>query len=324
MIKRTLLFFFISISTCFFSQIKSQINREKVEIEVINRKVDSLISAQHNLKEKILEERISQATETITNQNSVISSFGTLYTIITIVLALLGIVLPILTYQFGIKPSRDALKEFEEKSEKRFNDFLRGKMKKEINRAIENLENKDNQIKNNAINFLQLNSHQGFNQDQILKILKIINDEGVDEETSNKLLYCISCQKNEDLKGYYIEYLKTSNKFDKIYYCILFFSYYEYREYKEYIKQFILNNEDEAAYLTVASCLVKHSKKDFHSFFLNDNEIIDNLSSNVLNMINQNNLGRDRLFEWKIKESDYKETHLYEKLKSTFPYIIDP
>jgi hypothetical protein len=199
-------------------------------------------------------------------------------------------------------------------------------MKKEINRAIENLNNKDNQLINNAINFLQLNSHHGFNQYQIVKILNVINDEELDDETSSKLLYCISYQKNEDLKRYYIEYLKACKKIDhKIYYCIQFLTYYEYKEYREYLKQYILNNEgDGYIYEMIGSYFVQHSKNDFLIFFLNDKEIIDALSSKSLSIISRNNLGLDRLSSWKIQESDYKETYLYGKLKSTFPHIIDP
>ncbi|MET3537732.1 hypothetical protein [Chryseobacterium limigenitum] len=314
MFKKILLTLFLISSVFSFSQTDTSNNQQNKKIELLNKKVDSLISEQNGVKTKILEERINQATETITNQSSMISSFGTLYTVITIILAFIGVVLPILTYQFGIKPSRDALKEFEEKSEAKFNNFLKERRVKEIDNAIENLKSEDNHIRNNSLNFLTYNSHQGLNEDQVLKIINIINNNN-DENFLVQLLGCIVNEKNENLKKYFIEYLNTSQEANStMYYCLKFFSYYNYSEYKNELKIFISNNNTSTALSIIFSFFPKNNIIDL----LNDHNIIDILSSDALTFVHGYNFGKSNISQWNMSEEDYEKTYLYERLKEKF------
>ncbi|PRA94555.1 hypothetical protein CQ046_22480 [Chryseobacterium sp. MYb7] len=317
MFKKILLILFLIFFVFSFSQTyTSNNNQQSKKIELLNKKVDSLISEQNGIKTKILEERINQATETITNQSSMISSFGTLYTVITIILAFIGVVLPILTYQFGIKPSRDALKEFEEKSETKFNTFLKERRVKEFDNAIENLKSEDNQVRTNGLNFLTFNIHYGFNKNQILKILEIISNTN-DESFSDQLLHCISQERNEDLKKYYLRYLQTTTYKPgaTIYYCLTFLSYYNYNEYKNELKTYISNDNGFSTFLTACSHLCKNN--DFIDL-LNDKSIIDNLSLESLAYFHGTDLGIHHINNWKLNEGVYKTTYLYEKLKEKF------
>ncbi|WP_410696738.1 hypothetical protein [Chryseobacterium sp. SIMBA_028] len=68
MFKKILLTLFLILFVFSFSQTDTSNNQQNKKIELLNKKVDSLISEQNSVKTKILEERINQATETITNK----------------------------------------------------------------------------------------------------------------------------------------------------------------------------------------------------------------------------------------------------------------
>lgn len=317
MSKKLLITIFLLFTIYSFSQSNISNIHQNERIELLNKKVDSLIAKQNEIKTKVLEDRITQASETIANQNSTISSFSYIYAAISLILGLIGITLPFLTYLFGIKPSKDALKEFEEKSETKFNNFLLERTKKEINNAIENLKSDDNQVKNNSLNFLTYSSHQGLTEDQILKIINII-DSSNDETFSLQLLNCIINEKNVDLKKYFIEFLTTYKKADtRLYYCLKFFSYYNYSEYKNELKTFIFNNNNTLSFSVISAYYPKNNISDF----LNDSDIIDILSSEILTNLQRDNFGKNSISQWNMSEEDYEKTYLYQKLKEGFTPI---
>lgn len=312
--KITLLLLFSILGFNSFSQENKQ--PEKIKIEDLNVKIDSVIKTQKNFKNTVLKERIEQATETISHQNSIISSFGTLYSIITIIFALLGIALPILIYLFGIRPSQKALKDFEENSVKKFEKFIEENKKNEINNAINNLKSQDNSIKNNAINFLSLNYHFGFDENQLLKILSILNEKNLDDNLSNQLNHCISNQKNENVKKYFEEFLLNSKVLDtKFYYCIKFFSNYDYETYKALLKQYITNNieKNQSILFTISIYLSQFSKSDFNKL-INDKSIIDSFDDDAKKYLNQSY--KNFLTTWKIEEKDFKKTYLFQKINT--------
>lgn len=314
MLRKLLLLFTLLITLYSFAQSNiSNINKDE-KIELLSKKVDSIIAQQNEIKTKVLEDRIAQATETIANQNSTISSFSYIYSSISLILGLIGITLPFLTYLFGIKPSQDALKEFEEKSDAKFNSFLKERTKNEIDNAIVNLKSDDNHIRNNSLNFLTYSSHQGLMEDQILKIINVIRSS-TDEIFLSQLLNCIINEKNEELKKYFIEFLNTSQKSSTIiFYCLKFFSYYSYGAYKQDLKIYISNNNNDAALATILGYFPKSSVMNF----LNDSDIIDIISNEVLNYIHSGTFGENYISLWNISKEEYENTYLYIKLRDTF------
>lgn len=311
-IKLILLFLILGFNS--FSHENKQ--PEKIKIEVLNAKLDSVIKTQKNFKNTVLKERIEQATETISHQNSIISSFGTLYSVITIIFAILGIALPILIYLFGIRPSQKALKDFEENSVKKFEKFIEENKKSEIDIAITNIKSQNNSIKNSAINFLSLNSHFGLDGNQIFKILSILNEKDLDDNLSNELNHCISHQKNENVKKYFEEFLLDSKELNtKFYYCMKFFSNYNYETYKELLKEYITNNieKNQSILITISIYFSQFSKSDFKKF-INDESIIDSFDDDTKKHINQTY--KSFLSTWKIEDKDFKKTYLFQKINT--------
>lgn len=307
----TFIFLFFFTTSSFFSQ-----NIQKTEnskIEILDKKVDSLINIQNESKVAILENRILQATETIANQNAMITSFGTLYTVITIILALIGIVLPILTYQFGIKPSQKALEDFEKNSEKKFNDFLIGSRTREIDNAINNLTDKDSAIRNSAINFLSLNYHTAISEKQLQNIINILeNNEDLDDTTISQLYHVMSNQKSGIVKKYFEKNITTANITEDnlfLYYAIKTFSFYPYDTYKNSIKSYIKNEPEK--FLELITYLQATSKKNL-SDLINDENIIDELKSDEIKKLKTSI--EYYIDDWKDNENVYKKTYLGKKL----------
>lgn len=305
---------FALLSNLSYSQVKNErINPQQVQIEQLSRKVDSLIASKEQHKSAILEQRMIQATETIANQNAIISSFSTLYTIITIIFALIGIALPILTYQFGIKPSRDALTEFERHSEEKFDKFLSVNKAKEIENAINSLLNEDLAIRNNAINFLALNYHIGFNQGQISKILNIIEQKLLDNTDVNQLHYCISFKRNVEVRNYFGKLLMrlSEKEVTELHYCLKFLVLYGYDNYKDSIRQYVKNNEGNYWYSTVTAILSQFSKADlFH--LLNDEQIFNDLSEEEITNIRDTYKSSSNYL--RITTEEFESTYLFKNI----------
>lgn len=297
----------IFFSLFFFNSQQTKIT-DSNKIETLNKKVDSLIKVQNDKKLEILDERIKQATETISNQNSLISSFGTLYTVITIIFALIGVILPILTYQFGIKPSQKALEDFEKNSEKKFNDYLKDNKEREIDNAIENLSNEDLAVKNTAVNFLSLNYHLGISDKQILGIINHLNNKNdIDDTTRGQLYNTISNQKNENVFNYFKQQLKdVDEKNILIYYAIKSCSFFEYDQYKSELKEYIKKNQNFLTVSTYVQLLAKHHLLNF----FNDENIVSILAEVELEQIKSN--WKHYLNNWKISETDFQKTKIFE------------
>jgi hypothetical protein len=311
--KKKLLFpiLLILFSNFLFGQ-KEAVEKNKLAINEINYKIDSLLEAKNNEEIKILNERIKQATETISNQNSIISSFGTLYTIITIILALLGIALPILTYQFGIKPSQKALEEFEKTSKTKFDKYLNQNKIEEVNNAIKNLNSQDPSIKNNALNFLALNYHFRLDNDQTKSLLDILKNNNLDETALIQVHHILSNQKNDLIKKYFINYLNTTTETDSIiYYAIKFLNNYEYEDYKKDLANYLKNNK--SLIFPVSTYFAQLSKSDLLKLF-NDKKLVDNLDEEDIK--NYKSLVDSYLSSWKIDKKTFKNTYFYSRINT--------
>ncbi|GGG51104.1 hypothetical protein BXY58_1272 [Epilithonimonas arachidiradicis] len=161
----------------------------------------------------ILEDRIEQATETISNQNSLISSFGTIYTILTIIFTVIGLIVPIVTYFFGIKPSREQIKNLELNFNERLDLYLKETKQKEINFAIENITKGSLEQKQSSIAYLSIIQHEKLTDDQYFKLFKILSNNKIDITQAYTLAYVLIGKKNEYATEYCYDILKNKMEF---------------------------------------------------------------------------------------------------------------
>jgi len=244
-------------------------------IDVLEKKISALQETSHTQK---LNEAIDIASHTIESQDSLLNGFGTLYTIITILLAIIGVALPILTYFFGIKPSVETVKALTDNLDKRFTEYLRDSRTKQINLALENLTSNNMELRGNAVNYLSLTQYEGFSDDQLFRIFRLLKTPGIDEQTANTLNWILAGKINVISEEYFTtEYPLTKDPILKSS-ALRYFVNSGFEKYLDIISNAILQSGNIIVeYLMVVSFINAFSKKDMASL-LNHRRLNDALS----------------------------------------------
>ena len=303
----------LSIITSGYSNIKGEnLQPKETSYKALENKVDSLINLQNKNKDLIYEQRIQQASETIANQNSLISGFSTLYTVITIVLALIGISLPILTYQFGIKPSQKALKEFQENADKQIGAFVINNRNKQIEQAILNITSNNPELKNNALNFLSLTAYEGFTNSQIDEMINLLYLENIDPDIKNSIAFTISSKKHPSSTNYFRKVLEENIQ-DQFNSAITYFKNINSFDYFDSLKKFIQNSDQQSEDYLFVSIYVSYQKGEALLNYLNYKPIVDSLKENSLISLKESiNIYNETT--WKINDEDFKACYLFQKV----------
>lgn len=202
-------FFLLSFSTQGQNKL-TLVDSLKLNISVLNESINK-----SNEIVKILEERISQASDTITNQSSIISSFEVIYSILTIIFTIIGLLVPIVTYYYGIKPSRDQIKNLESNFDKRLEEYLKTSRLENINNAINNLSSDSPELKQNSITYLSLTQHEGLTDLQYFKLYKILTSEKIDSTQKHSLGFILTGKENEYATEYCTSILRSKSLYNE-------------------------------------------------------------------------------------------------------------
>lgn len=165
----------------------------------INRLNQSLVELNGliNVNESKFQNKLENASNTIEYLNNLVGTFGVIFTVLTCVIALITIGLPIITFQFGIKPSRKALRDLEINMDHRLEKYLKDNREKQITQALDNIKSDNQELKNHGLNFLSLTHYQGLSNEQLFTIYSIIKGNITEQTTINQLSYILSTRKNE-------------------------------------------------------------------------------------------------------------------------------
>lgn len=160
-----------------------------------------------------LQVSINQASNTINNQSSLITSFGVIYTILTIIITIIAIGIPIIVYQFGIKPSRDALRALEENLNAKVGTYLKETRSKQIKQSIEHLKGDSAELKSQAISFLSITFHEGFTDQELFEFYSLLKSGRISSAHKITLVYLLSSRKNPYADELFVdkEQLKDAN-----------------------------------------------------------------------------------------------------------------
>jgi hypothetical protein len=300
-----------------FGETKNTHNQQKIENKVTEQ---SNVDNNYEIKKleyqnEILKERLEQASDTINNQNSIVSGFSLIYTIITIIIALLGITLPILTYFFGIRPSQKALSEFEKNIDKKMEEYIENSRNNQIEEAIENLSGNNQELIINAINYLNITAHQGFKETQIFNILKVLRESELDDSKKGAIANLFISKKSSYATDYFKSaiFLKGNIKTA----AIRYFANNDLSENLELFRQLLKNANDQNSefYTIVTYCML--TNKLAVNILFNDKKFIDIIDQNFGKII-KSNLSHGVLSfaeSFGLSENEMKETYLYEKFK---------
>ncbi len=191
------------------SVVKSNFKVLAKSIDLTNKSID----------DTRLRESLKSAESTINKQNSLIDGFGTIFTFLTIIMGILAIGLPILTFNFNknikreVKESiietqniqRDIIKEhsnlknrideqvlalYKEKEtlfneiknelNNKFEEFLYNNKKQQIEQALINLSVDETVFKNPAISVLSHTAISYFEEEHLFKIYKLVKRTNLD------------------------------------------------------------------------------------------------------------------------------------------------
>jgi hypothetical protein len=256
-----------------------------------------------------LEKRLTQASDTISNQNSIITSFGTIYTVLTIVFAIIGLLVPVVTYYFGIKPSREQIKNLEANFDSRLEEYLKATKEREIDLAIERLTSSSIEVRQNAITYLSLSHHEGLTDVQYFKLFKILETDQIDSTQKYSLAYVLTVKKNDFATEYCKKILRTSNFYNEIiptrYFAMIGVKEYM-RDLIEYLRRI---PEKRDSFIRIISHM-KIISLDAVVDLFNSDEIIS-LFNNPNDLEYFRNYRLTNSFEQGYEEGKIKETQLY-------------
>jgi hypothetical protein len=169
------------------------------KIRELEKEIDDLKLKVQDINDfkKDQEDIVKQTSQTINNQNSLISSFGIIYTILTIIITIIAIGLPIIVYQFGIRPSKEALEKLENNLDEKVADYLKDNRKRQIEKSILYLKGEDAELKGQAITFLSLTQHEGFSDQEMFEFYRLIKSKKLSDTHIGTMAYLLSSRENE-------------------------------------------------------------------------------------------------------------------------------
>lgn len=235
------------------------------------------------------EELLRQAERTIEMQTKMLSGFGLIYTIITIIIALVAIALPILTYQFGIKPSRNAIREFEDRMDSKLKEFLNSSKSNLINKAIENISNESESERKRAILYLELNKYEHFEDIQLFRIYESVAKLSF-SDSDLSILFSVLVTRNNQFVEDLFSRLTFLRKSVVLYHSIYYSAANGLSVLEECYCQLMKDTGGTGQFSTYDSLLVQssHINRDLFFDFLNSKNIIDSIDDDNRRIIKAN------------------------------------
>lgn len=287
-------------------ELMDSLNNQNKEINKI--KVDFAV------QEQSLKNKLEDASTTIEYLNSLVSSFGLIFTILAIFIGIITLALPILTYLFGVRPSVKALKELESNMDARLEEYLKNTRNKQIENALLNIKGDSTELKHQGLSFLTITQHEGFSDNQMFQFYSILKNSQTEQSTKSQLAYILTTRKND----YSTELFNSEEVINdpvikqmaQLYYVKIGFS----ENYKG-IKN-ILKNESEQydEFKTWLFILHQYSSSDALKL-LNNSRIIDLLGKDTL--IKMKSDLPSILKTINIDQKDFEESYLHEQIKKT-------
>lgn len=281
-------------------------NELKNQVDKLDLKIESVEKFKEEQKDIVL-----QTNQTINNQNSLISSFGIIYTIFTIFIALIAVGLPIITYQYSIKPSKQALKDLEENLDKKVADYLKETRQQQIKKSIEHLKGENVELKSQAISFLSFTQHEGFSDSELFDFYKLIKSGTLSDSHVGSVAYLLASRVNEYANDFFSDVKSLENNLIKS-------SAYQYiakvgiQNFIKPLKLLISSKNALGEFLTLVTFTNMYSRKSAIAIFDNK-ELVDCLDTGTLKIIKPSLT--NTLDNLKISMTDFEKTYLNEKIE---------
>lgn len=292
---------------------KNRIQLEQKKLDLKIQEIDSL-SREIDRKEVLLDKKVQDSSKTIDFLNSLVGSFGQIFTVLGIFIGIIALALPIVTYQFGIKPSQRALKELEANIDNRLSNYLSNTRNREIEKAISFVKDGTTEEKSKAMAYLSLTYHEGFSDSQLFKIFSVLNKNIGSLSIKSQLSFLLSSQKNDYAD---ILFTKDSMLADSILNQMgyLYFTKTGYKNYLKTIGELI--NESGNPFAELQSFFFNLSQYSSHDLI----EAFDNVpfldSLNKIDYPNIKDSITNSLLDLNITQELFSNTYFYRKISGS-------
>ncbi|MFV8324236.1 hypothetical protein [Flavobacterium sp. LS2R12] len=258
-------------------------------------KIDSLELKINKLEMEIKKDSLNTYNKEIINEYKYLNN---LYSVgFGILIALFGLVFPVILYFVQIKPNIETTKEtkalvkkLDEDFGKSFEEHLKKNKDRLVNQAIENFEKLEEHNLPTNYNLLDTYKTDSFNENQVIRLLKLIKNK--DFEDGNKTFFAsiLTYQEDSNIEDYFVDLLQTTPKDEKCIYGAIYFRNYNKTEYYDLIADIILNGYSlEKMIISLAS-----TSKQFTIGLLNNEHLMNKIMVielvNVCHIIENNNL----------------------------------
>lgn len=302
----TILFFFCcSNAFCQAKDPKISIEKFEQKLSVIDqkwhKKFDSLNVELHDSISVLKNELSTRSDETISNENasskelenasntiaylsSIVSTFEIVFTVLAIFIAIVTLVLPFATYQYAVKPSKEAIKEMEKGFDEKLTAYLENLRNNQIESALDKIKSNSPEDKNQAISFLTYIQNEGLTDNQMFKIYQILKTEDHNASIKGQLAFILSTRKMD----YSNELFNSTAVRDDPVIQQMAVPYFAKTDYKEnYIGLKYLFEDKDSQYVNFNRLVIslnQHSSTAVGEI-INDEKIIDLFTDEALDEI---------------------------------------
>jgi hypothetical protein len=303
-----------------FGQSKKYLEQKEFENFKLELK-DSLSLIRNNFTEKqtyendkrdILNDKLEESANTISYLNSVIGTYGIILTVLGLFIAVIALIVPFVTYQYAVKPSREALKDLEKNFDSRLEQYLWDNRNKQINKAIDNIRNGNAEEKSQSIAFLTFTHSEGLTDEQLFQIYNILRKNQSDYSIKSQLSFILSSRRTD-----YATELFNSSEINKDpvikQMAMLYFAKTGFKNNYEGLMHIIGDKANqEINFNSFIGDLHQYNSADVNEA-INDTQLIDLLSSQTLKKLEKSfpvyikNLSMDIKFD---------NSYLSEKIKT--------
>lgn len=282
------------------------------QVKDLNSKVDSLQKTSDSIAKykRAQEEIIKKSEKSLTNQGSVITWFGVIFTILTILLALATFVIPFISYKYGIKRVRTALIALHDRSQENNNKitnalneldvtleskvdrYLENKRQKEIDKYALDLNGEDGNTKEYALNFFNNNWHLNFTEDQLYQLYMYV----ISSEADNRLEPRVFLTKENKYADLIIHKQLNNLRYPKLNYHLKYIADFGKERFKGVLRRFIFRKGENLE--SVVYQMVTIQEFGLYNQIRIDNQEAINIIKNTLktNLLNLNTHGNFFLF----------------------------
>lgn len=282
-------------------------------LRTLRENVDSLKVALFN-NANSLDKKEDDASNTIKYLNSLVGSFGSIFTILGVYIAIIALVLPVLVYILGIRPSQQALKELESNMDKRLDEYISDTRNKQIENALNNIRTGDTDLKNQGLTYITFTQYQGFSKDQWFQIYSIHQTSKNDQGVRSQLAFVLSTHRND----YATELFNSREIIDDPIIKQIAYIYYARTGFKDNYKgiKILFQDADDQTndFMALATNIQQYASEKLLEL-INDSTIVDLLTKESLTKIKP--ALTEVLYASNIDKKDFEDSYLYGLIKES-------